>query len=399
MERRCRPRICGNSWFVMTLVRFAQGFAERERSRLLAGHRVERNDSGFLLRELSRFGSGLAFVAARATSPGRGEEGLPVPPGRPHSGWGSSERYINDGAVEHASGSAREGDRVWWFVPERLLNGASAPVVVYLHGFRASAPDLYWEHIHHLTRQGYVVIFPRINKGGALGMFTDNDQPGMLTRAIEATRVALAELGGVAELDRLYLFGHSLGGLIASCWMGYNGPNPAGIVLAHPSISMDRIPEFARRFITPADWRTLVSANTAPTIILGGDRDSLVPPDECRELGRAMTQTTSCVGYITRHDEYGAPPIPSGHLATVRSDSASLRWLGHLLGGNEGDDSLHSRFYYAALDALICGETELTFDMGRWSDGTPVTEPTIEVFSESESDASREAVGVHGGGS
>ena len=266
---------------------------------------------------------------------------------------------------------------MWWFVPDRLLHGDTAPVVVYLHGFRASAPDLYWEHIHHLTRQGYLVVFPRINKGGAVGLFTDNDQPGMISRAVAGARTALDELGDVAETDQLVVFGHSLGGLIGACWQGFNGPRARASVLAHPSISLERIPEFARNLITPVDWRTHVAANTTPTIILGGDKDTLVPPAECQELAAAMVSSPSCHVYIGHHDDHGAPPIPSGHLATVRADSTAVRWLGHVLGGNEGDDCLHSRFYYAALDAVLDGRLAPNFEMGNWSDGTPVLSPSV----------------------
>ncbi|MGI9577700.1 MAG: alpha/beta hydrolase [Microthrixaceae bacterium] len=262
-----------------------------------------------------------------------------------------------------------------------LAHGDSAPVVIYLHGFRASAPDLYWEHIHHLTRQGIIVVFPRINKGGPTGLFTDNDQPAMITRAVESSRLALDELGPRVSSDEVYLFGHSLGGLIGACWHGYNGPEPKAILLAHPSVSLDRIPAFARRFITPADWRTHAAVSPQRTVILGGDKDTLVPVHECVELAGEMKQAESCSLHITQHDEHGVPPIPAGHLATVRADSPAVRWLGHVLGGNEGDDTLHSRFYYAALDAVIAGEDTLEFEMGSWSDGQAVLAPTLEFDS------------------
>lgn len=367
---------------MMTLISSIRRAAERERSRLLADHHVERHDRGTLLREVTRIGSGLSFLGSRALSPSRRDPATtPVPPGRPHSGYGSAQGYLSDHATEHAVGSASDGTRVWWFLPDTLAHGDTAPVVVYLHGFRASAPDLYWEHIHHLTRQGIIVVFPRINKGGPTGLFTDNDQPAMISRAVESTWMALDELGDRVARDQLYLFGHSLGGLIGACWKGFNGPAAKAVVLAHPSISLERIPAFARRYITPVDWRTHAAVTEVPTFILGGDKDTLVPEAECVRLAEEMRKAETCVVHITHHDEHGAPPIPSGHLATVRADSAAVRWLGHLLGGNEGDDTLHSRFYYAALDAVMAGEDVLEFDMGNWSDGRPVAAPTISFRS------------------
>ncbi len=348
----------------------------------LENFRVQREDKGVFLREATRVGASMAFVLNRAANRRRRDADTPGPPGRPFDGYGSRERYVSGGATEFGAGSAAEGTRVTWFVPDVLRDGESAPVVVYLHGFRASAPDLYWDHIHHLTAQGLVVIFPRINKGGAVGMFTDNDQNEMLSRSVTATEVALEALGESVEPDQLYVFGHSLGGLIGACWNGYGAPAARGIVLAHPSISTDAIPEAARRFITTVDdFDDLVAANEAPVLILGGDQDTLVPIDECLDLARALSGASSCMVAVAHLDEHGLPAVSAGHLATVRSDAKALRWVGQSLGGNQAQDLLQSRFYQAGLDAMIAGETQPTFDFGVWSDGTPVIAPSIEYRS------------------
>lgn len=83
--------------------------------------------------------------------------------------------------------------------------------MVYLHGFSLTDPEPYQPHIDHLTRQGFIVVYPQFNLTG-LGIFGDNDQNVMLSRAIGATQVALGALGGQA--GPLHLFGHSLGGLL-----------------------------------------------------------------------------------------------------------------------------------------------------------------------------------------
>jgi pimeloyl-ACP methyl ester carboxylesterase len=338
---------------------------------------VHRSDRGIFLREATRVGASVAFVLSRTRQERRTGD-TAGPPGRPFDGYGSRERYVSARASEYGAGSSAEGTRAWWFIPDTLRDGESAPVVVYLHGFRASAPDLYWEHIHHLTAQGYIVIFPRINKGGMTGMFTDNDQNGMVERAVLATETALDELGPLADRDQLYLFGHSLGGLIGACWNGFGGPPAKGLVLAHPSVSTDAIPEAARRFITTIDWRPLVAENRAPVIVLGGDQDTLVPPEECLELVAKCTRAESSIVYIAKADGYGVPAVRTGHLAMVRSDAKAIRWLGQTLGGNEAADAIHSRFYHAALDAMLDGNHQPELDFGKWSDGTPLTPPSIE---------------------
>jgi dienelactone hydrolase len=339
-----------------------------------------RSDEGRILRETARVGVTVYDVVRRAF---RHERRLPDinagPSGRPYSGYGSREHYISRRVTEKGIGSAAEGTRVWCFVPENLFEGTRAPVIVYMHGFRAAAPNLYWEHIHHLTAQGYVVIFPRFQKGSAVGLFNDNDQHEMLERAITAARDGLREVADIVDLERLYVFGHSLGGLIAACWNGSGAPAARGLVLAHPSITTDQIPEFARKFITCIEWHPLVAANTAPVILLGGDQDKLASPRETHALAAAMTGASSVATYIAQADDHGVPVFRTGHMATVRTDSASLRWLGQSLGGNQAQDTLQSRFYHAALDAMLAGDFTPALDLGNWSDGVPITPPLVEI--------------------
>jgi pimeloyl-ACP methyl ester carboxylesterase len=340
---------------------------------------VHRDDEGRILRETARVGSTVYYLVRRALRNERRVPGIDAgPPARPFEGYGSREHYISRRVTETGHGSAVEGTRVWCFVPEKLRDGKRAPVIVYLHGFRASAPNLYWEHIHHLTAQGYVVLFPRIQKGGVIGLFNDNDQREMVERAIVAAKNGLQQVADIIDLDRLYVFGHSLGGLIGACWNGAGAPEARGLVLAHPSITTDQIPEFARRFITCVEWGPLVAANTAPVILLGGDQDTLAPPSETRMLAGAMTGAASVATYIAHADDHGVPAFRTGHLATVRTDARALRWMGQALGGNQAQGTLQSRFYYAALDAMLAGDFAQALDFGDWSDGVAVVPPQVE---------------------
>ena len=354
------------------------GSAERTEERL---HRngVRRDDEGGLLRLTARVGTSVYNLATRVLRHEHREPGIDAgPPGRPYEGYGSRENYIACDVQETGIGSAVEGTRVWCFVPDVLHNDDHAPVVVYLHGFRASAPNLYWEHIHHLTAQGYVVLFPRFQKGGFVGLFNDNDQVEMVNRAIYGAETGIEELKDIVDLDRLYVFGHSLGGLIGACWNGAGGPKARGLVLAHPSITTDQIPEFARGFITTVDWEPLVTENTAPTILLGGNQDELAPPRETHALAKSLANASSVATYIARADDHGVPEFRTGHMATMRTDSATMRWMGQTLGGNQAQDTLQSRFYHAALDAMMAGDFQPQLDFGNWSDGVAVTPPEFK---------------------
>ncbi len=324
-------------------------------------------------RRITRFGSGATIAVARFCEQRSHRPRTDArPPGRPRHGLGSHERYIATEATEYAVGSATNGERVWWYVPDVLLHGKKAPVIIYLHGFRAAIPDLYSEHIHHLTRQGFIVIFPRYNKASLRGMATDNDQNAMFRRTIASVRGALAELGPAADGDAVYLFGHSLGGLFAACWPALGCVTARGIVVAHPSLSLERIPAWARQHITPLDYEPLLAKVEVPVWLLNGDADTIAPTDESKRLFELLTHAPEKRLFVAKSDGHGAPRLVPGHLATVRDDSHMLHLVLETFGGGTGsDDALHSRYYYAALDAMVHGLVP-HFDMGEWSDGTPV---------------------------
>jgi pimeloyl-ACP methyl ester carboxylesterase len=339
------------------------------------GHHEEPFTATHGQRALTRFCSNLTLTVARLSRQLRQRSTQRVwPPGRPAEGHGSAEHDIATRVDEYAHGSSDQGERVWWYVPDVLMDGDTAPVVIYLHGFRAAIPDIYSEHIHHLTRQGIIVIFPRFNKGSLVGMFTDNDQEAMLARAIDSVSVAFDDLGAVVTRDRVYAFGHSLGGLFAACWPARSPVRLAGMVLAHPSISLEKIPKFFRDRIeiTQVDFRRAVPLVDVPVVLLNGDADSIAPTRESHELYDMLSVAPKKLLFEACSDGHGSPTFFPGHLATVRDDSTALHWaLERFGGGTAGDDTLHYRFYYAALDALI-RDAPITFDMGHWSDGTPV---------------------------
>ena len=92
-----------------------------------------------------------------------------------------------------------------------------------------------------------------------------------------------------------------------------------------------------------------------------------------------MVSAASVATYIALADDHGVPAFRTGHLATVRADSGALRWMGQALGGNQAQDTLQSRFYHAALDAMLAGDFTPALDFGNWSDGVAVTPPLVEM--------------------
>lgn len=290
-------------------------------------------------------------------------------PGQPPTGYGSPERYVSAGATEHQAGSALAGTKVWWYVPDTLRDTDSAPVVVMLHGFALLAPDIYQGHIDHLTRQGYVVVYPQINLAFP-GLLFDNNQNTMMSRAIDATNTALAALG--SRRGPLHLYGHSLGGLLAASWAGSGGPATASVTIANPSTGAGG--PFGG---TGIDWPTRAAATTAPTVILTGDADTIAPSAQSVDLFAAMTGASSRIVYQARTDTYGSPDLDADHMAPIQDDGIIPSFMMDFLGGNGEQDAMDFRYYYAALDAQLDGRLTVPFAMGAWGDGRPVATPVV----------------------
>jgi len=304
-----------------------------------------------------------------------------TPPGQPASGFGSPAGYISPAATARFVGNPLvpwAGDWCWYYQPRTLAHGDRAPVVIFLHGFALMAPEIYDRHIEHLTRQGYIVVFPQINKGGLLGILSDFDQNLMLDRAVLATRRCLDRLGQRAERDAMYLYGHSLGGLLAAVWASDPAAPPVrAVVLANPATdSFAGMPAFVADLLgdalVPIDYVEGAAATTTPVVILTGDADTIAPSDQALELRDVLIHAPSVVVYQARSDAHAGEGLSADHMAPIHNDGVMPDFLMALFGGTARTNAIDFRFYWAALDAVLAGHAAATFDMGAWSDGVPV---------------------------
>lgn len=278
-----------------------------------------------------------------------------TPPGQPSTGYGSSEGYISSGYRVSTLGNARDGSRIWYFVPDQLKYGLTAPVVVYLHGWTAYLPEYYIGQIEHLVKQGYIVLFPQYQKPGLKGIFSDVDQTLFLERAIKAVDEALVLLDPIADQEDLVIGCHSAGCLITYCWNGAGGAPARALVLTNGSLESDEsIPDDVP--IVVLDWRPYAAAIDVPLFFLTGEDDPL-NVDSILGFDAAINAPVKGV-YMAVTDTYGDPDLVADHVAPLASK------------GNV--DALDYRYYYAGLDAVLAGENTPSFDMGSWSDGTPV---------------------------
>jgi len=133
-----------------------------------------------------------------------------MPPPQPAHGPGGSD-YAHAGIIA----STREGAQGWRLFTPTGPAPASAPVVVFCHGWGALDSKNYQAWIDHLVRRGNIVIWP-------------NYQDSLLTpaakflpNAVAGVRGALASLPETrgllhADLRRVAVVGHSAGGVLAA---------------------------------------------------------------------------------------------------------------------------------------------------------------------------------------
>ncbi|HPA72777.1 MAG TPA: alpha/beta hydrolase [Spirochaetota bacterium] len=304
----------------------------------------------------------------------------PRPPAQATVGYGSTANYICSGHAEYSFGSLVSGTKCYYYIPRMLKNGSRAPVVVFLHGMILLAPEIYQAHINHLTKQGYIVIFPQFQPSILTLMF-EMDQEVWLARAVDSVSEALERIGARADQANITLYGHSLGGLLAYSWQEEPGaPIAKNIVLSNPCFDMMAampadIPGMdwlVNLFINQIDYRAKAAAIHCPVILMTGNNDTIAPDWTAVNGYNEMINALTRVLYRFNTDTYGDPDLRGDHMASISDDGWMPSWMMELFGGDGEVDAVDYRYYWAGLDAALRDEVEINFNMGKWSDGRAV---------------------------
>lgn len=329
--------------------------------------------------------AGSCSFSAAAPSPAVCKPRAPAPPEQPAAGFGSTD-YSHAGVIETTLGDG--ADRVELFEPA-LPSPASAPVVVFLHGYGFSDSRNYGSWIRHLVRRGNIVIYPAYQDGYIT--LADDLTP----TAANAIRRAL-ELPGSgrhvpADLDTIVFVGHSAGAVIAANLAGgadeYGLPRPKAIMLANAS---DTSFGFGTLYNSIFDelLYARIPAETRLFAVIGSD-DHIAPDSTSVRLLESANLVPIERKHLVRlySDAYGCPRLIASHLAPggVIEPSDEGTWTWSPRGRESRATALEFFGYWKWLDALIAaarsgdaaagGEAAAVLDetfMGLWSDGVPV---------------------------
>jgi pimeloyl-ACP methyl ester carboxylesterase len=337
----------------------------------------------------------------------------PTPPGQPASGPGGKQ-YAHTSVTKNRYGKG--GTEYWIFEPDEP-KPATAPLVVFLHGWGGMNPMYYGAWIDHLVKRGNIVIYPRYQ--ASLLTSIQEFTPNTLTAIKAALDVLQTEPGHIKpDLSKFAAVGHSMGGLLAASVAALASDSGLPRVTALMSVEPG-ITEAPINFPL-ADLKKL----PADTLLLAvaGDQDTLVGTFDAKRIYKESTRVpASNKDYVTMvSDLRGTPGLQASHraptaynndydsgegigggpaeAADVRGDRAgglpTRRVDGPQVRGRERIetmmvnaldfygtwklfDGLCDAAFYGKNREYALGNTPQQRFMGVWSDGVPVKELKI----------------------
>ncbi|MEI7555818.1 alpha/beta hydrolase [Candidatus Chlorohelix sp.] len=294
-------------------------------------------------------------------------------PEQPLSGpGGSSYKY-----GESTSSSFGEGSAKYYIYEPANPTPATAPVIALLHGYTDINPQSYKNWIDHLVRRGNIVIFPVYQ-----ATIFDTNGSKFTDTSLIALKEALAQLqqnGKVKpELDKFMLVGYSAGGIIATNLAGR--ATTAG--LPEPRALFDITPGGCNNCGAMAIGGFPLELEALPAIpasmkmlVLVGDKDIIVGD----KSSKVIWQNTSQISPENRDfikvisDNHGTPALIADHGMSNRRKPDALNYYGIW----KLTDALQSCALYNTECDNALGNTPAQRFMGKWSDGTAVTELVV----------------------
>jgi acetyl esterase/lipase len=311
--------------------------------------------------------------------------GAPAPPEQPVQGPGSSD-YAHADVIEYQFG---EGATAYFLFEPTDPAPASAPVIVFVHGYSAVGPRSYGGWIRHLVRRGNVVVYPVYQSNFFVPA---KELTGNAVSAIADALGVLAGDGHVApELDRVAYVGHSAGGVIAANLAGRAAgaglPAAQALYLADAQDTGFGRGDIHNSMLEPESYlrippQTLVLAVVAQEDHLARDETSSTILHWVPQVAPADKEIISFAS-----DYHGCPNLIAGHLTVSSVEPIVTDRLKPAAAHHNREPRINAFEYYGYwkwLDALTdaaffgidreyaLGNTPEQTSLGVWSDGTPV---------------------------
>ncbi|MEW5803451.1 MAG: hypothetical protein AB1847_15265 [bacterium] len=228
------------------------------------------------------------------------------PPRQPSSGPGGSDyTHRSVRSSSHGFGALQ----YYIFEPD-TPQPASAPLIVFTHGYGGTNPMSYGAWIEHIVKKGNIVVYPKYQSMtsmiGGSRQYTSN--------CIKSVQDALKVLQGSGhvkpDLDKCATVGHSYGGLltvnIAALAQKSGIPVPKAVMSVEPGISITMPLE---------DLSSIPPETLLLTIV--GDRDTVVGNRDARKIFRLTPQIPpENKDYVLMvSDRHGTPGLSATHFA------------------------------------------------------------------------------------
>ena len=244
--------------------------------------------------------------------------GQASPPAQPAKGPGGKE-YSHTAVIKNRY---EQGTKEYWIYEPDQPKPASAPVIVFLHGWGATNPATYGAWIDHLVKRGNIVIYPRYQ--------SDLRTPAkdFTSNAIDAIRNALERLQTEPEhvrldLSKLAIVGHSLGGLLTANVTALAQENGLPQVAAMMSVAPGRTWNPGNRAIVPLADLSKIPAKTL-LLSVAGDKDRITRDVDAKRIYyEARKINVENKDFITLvSDDHGTPPLIAHHGAPSAFDGS-----------------------------------------------------------------------------
>lgn len=326
-----------------------------------------------------------------------------IPPTQPATGPGGKQ-YVHAKVTKNRYGT---GNQEYWIFEPDTPKPATAPVVVFMHGWGGMNPLYYGAWLDHLVKRGNIVVYPRYQ--ATLLTPLREFLPSTLGAIKDAITRLQTERGHVKpDLNKFAVVGHSMGGLlsanVAALAKESNLPQVRAVMAVEPGITEAPInaPLADLKKIPP---ETLLLA-------VAGDQDTLVRDTDAKRIYYESTRVSAAnkdfIMIVT--DTHGTPSLQASHRMPTAMDRsydngegvnggpANPERVGNSSSRRNGNanesrrietmlvnaldfygtwklfDALCDAAFYGKNREYALGNTTQQRFMGRWSDGVPVKE-------------------------